>query len=229
VSVFKGIPYCLKGLLLFCITHRFSLFNLYASRNLEKLAPSTPSPVRKAAERKMRETVQQKQSIMSIMPDLVAKQLNRNPPSTAPSRQKDSGSNNNKPPLSTSVEERKRENLTPATMAHMKSSNYATKVSTAASTSRSSKTSSNKKESISQRPVHRAPLHATRSGPLSGDRKPEGAVKVAVSMPIPFSGDSAPSKAGISIRPKISNASQNGLPRAPLKDRSNNATKSVRK
>jgi len=173
----------------------------------------------------MRETVQQKQSIMSIMPDLVAKQPNRNPPSTAPSRQKDSGSNN-KPPLSTSVEERKRENLTPATMAHMKSSNDATKVSTAASTSRSSKTSSNKKESISQRPVHRAPLHASRSGPLSGDRKPEGAVKVAVSRSIPFSGESAPS---ISIRPKISNASQSGLPRAPLKDRSNNATKSVRK
>lgn len=179
----------------------------------------------------MRETVQQKQSIMSIMPDLVAKQLNQNPPPAAPSRRKDSVSNK-KPLLSTSVEEKNRDSLISATMTHVKSSNVATKVSTAARTLRSSKTITNKKESISQRPAREAPLQATGSVPLSGDRKPEGAVKVAVSRLNPFSsgrGESAPSNSGISVRPKTSNASQNGLPRAPLKDRSNNATKAVRK
>ena len=174
----------------------------------------------------MRETVQQKQSIMSIMPDLVAQQLNQNPPPAVSSRRKDIISNK---PSSTSVEARKQlESLTPA----MKSSNDATKARSASSTSlQLSKAITNKKESISQRrPAHGAPLQASRSDPLSGDRQPEGAFKVAVSRANPFSsgrGGSAPSNTGISTRPKINNASQNGLPRVPLKDRSNNASKVV--
>ncbi|KAG0624633.1 hypothetical protein M758_3G262500 [Ceratodon purpureus] len=201
-------------------------------RNLEKLAPSTPTPVRKAADHKMRETIQQKQSIMSIMPDLLAKQLNQNPPPAAPCRLKDTVSNNYKPPLSTTVEEN-RASLVPATMVNVKSSNTATKVSTAAfCTSRPSTTISNKKVNISQRPVRGAPLQATRLVPLSGDRKPEGAIKVAVSRPNPFSsgrGERAPSNSGMSVRPKSGNASQNGLLRAPLKDRSNDVTKVLQK
>lgn len=181
----------------------------------------------------MRETVQQKQSIMSIMPDLIAKQLNQNPLPVAPSRQKDSNSIN-KPPLLRSVEETQRDSLTSATTVRMKSSNGASKASSAASTSsRPSRPVTNKKVSDSQRSVHGAPVLATRAVPFSGDRKPEGAVKAAaVSRPNPLSCGTGASELSImstSIRPKISSACQNGCPRAPLKDRSNSSTKAVRK
>lgn len=213
-------------------------FNLYAIRNLEKLSPSTPSTVRKVAERKMRETVQQKQSIMSIMPGLAAQQRNQKLLPAVPTHSKDSV-NINKLPLAKSVQERKRENFTPAVTYHMKTSNDVTKVGTATSTILRSKVIPNNK-SISQRPVNGAPLQATVSVPLSGNsRKYEGAPKTAVSRPNSFSsgrGERASNNSSTSIRTEPAGCasselrtSQNGLARVPLKDRSNNATKAVRK
>lgn len=56
-----------------CFKAICKVFKKISCRNSEKLPPSTQLPTRKAAERKLRETSQHHQSILSIMPGKVAK------------------------------------------------------------------------------------------------------------------------------------------------------------
>lgn len=157
----------------------------------------------------MKETVQQRHSIMSIMPGLVAQQL----PAPALTLRKDNV-NVKKPPLATSLEDGMRSSSTRAVVPHTRTSNGVIKVSTASSA-----------------PVQSKIISSKRSGPttlpatLPGDRKHQGATKSAAPRPSSsISTRSKPACGSSELR-----TSQNGLPRVPLKDRSNSATRLVRK
>lgn len=188
-----------------------------AIRNLDKLPPCAPSAVRQAADLKLKETVQQQQSIMSIMPGLVLKKVNTNPSPVSLS------CIGKKVPFSTSAEERKRQRPKAGVVPSMKTSNGAT--ANIKSGTLCSKIVTNIKETDIQGHVHRG--SAPRPASLSVTNI-EGSVKAVAPRPNRVSSGRRESASNTTIT-GFQTKAQNELPRIPLRDRSNSAAKVVRK
>lgn len=186
-------------------------------RNLDKLPPCAPSAVRQAADLKLKETVQQQQSIMSIMPGLVLKKVNTNPSPVSLS------CIGKKVPFSTSAEERKRQRPKAGVVPSMKTSNGAT--ANIKSGTLCSKIVTNIKETDIQGHVHRG--SAPRPASLSVTNI-EGSVKAVAPRPNRVSSGRRESASNTTIT-GFQTKAQNELPRIPLRDRSNSAAKVVRK